>query len=204
MEDQVVKKYTLTIGRQYGSGGLAIAKLLSKSLNIPFYDKALLQMAAQKSGLAENFIEKIDEDKNFLTAAIFPDAFNSSPILDDSLFKIQSDIIKQLVKKDSAIFVGRCADYILRDYPDCINIFIYANEKDKIQRLVSEKGITQNEARERIHRVDKDRAKYYGYYTQRIWGAVSSYHLCINSSVLGIDKTACFIQYFVEKSLDKN
>ncbi|MDR2436654.1 MAG: cytidylate kinase-like family protein [Endomicrobium sp.] len=199
-----MKKYALTIGRQYGSGGLAIAKLLSKSLSIPFYDKTLLQMAAQKSGLEENFIEKFDEDKNFLTATMFSDVFNSSPILYDSLFKIQSNIIRQLAKKDSAIFVGRCADYVLRDFPDCLNIFIYADEKDKTQRLVSEKSITQKEAQERIHRVDKDRAKYYGYYTQKIWGAINSYHLCVNSSVLGIDETACFIQYFVEKSLDKN
>lgn len=197
------KKYTVTIAREYGSGGLVIAKSLSKSLNIPFYDKTLLQMAAQKSGLEENFIKKIDEDKNFFTTAMFSDVFNSSSILGDSLFKIQSDIIRQLAKKDSAIFVGRCADYVLRDYPHCVNIFIYANEKYKIQRLVSEKGITQKEAQEQIRRVDKDRAKYYNYYTQKIWGAINSYHLCINSSVLGTDETASFIQSFVEKNLDK-
>jgi cytidylate kinase len=200
----VKRKFAVTIARQYGSGGLMIAKRLSDALNVPFYDKTLLQIAAKKSGLGENFFEKADEDKNFLTAGISANAFNTNPIFDDSLFKIQSDIIKQLARKDSAIFVGRCADYVLRDYPYCVNIFIYANDKDRIQLLVLEKNIIEKEAEERMQRVDKERAKYYSYYTQKIWGAINFYHLCVNSSVLGIDETAYFIQSFIEKSLNKN
>ena len=193
------RKFIVTIARQYGSGGLMIAKQLSDALNIPFYDKTLLQIAAKKSGLRENFFEKSDEDKNFLTSGMFTDVFNTNPMFDDLLFKIQSDVIRQIAQKESAIFVGRCADYILREHPNCISIFIYADKKDKIKRISLKNNISQKEAEKLISHKDKERAKYYNYYTQKIWGATESYNLCVNSSILGIHETGSLIRYFIEK-----
>jgi cytidylate kinase len=197
----VKRKFIVTIARQYGSGGLMIAKQLSDTLNIPFYDKTLLQIAAKKSGLGENFFEKADEDKNFLTSGMFADVFNTNPISDDLLFKIQSDVIRQIAQRESAIFVGKCADYILREHPNCISIFIYADKKDKIKRISLKNNISQKEAEKLIGHKDKERAKYYNYYTQKIWGAAESYNLCVDSSILGIDETSSLIRYFIEKKL---
>ncbi|MDR2251258.1 MAG: cytidylate kinase-like family protein [Endomicrobium sp.] len=193
------RKFIVTIARQYGSGGLMIAKQLSDALNIPFYDKTLLQIAAKKSGLGKVFFEKADEDKNFLTSGMLTDAFNTNLIFDDLLFKIQSDVIRQIAQKESAIFVGRCADYILREHHNCISIFLYADKKDKIKRISLKNNISQQEAEKLIGHKDKERAKYYNYYTQKLWGAAESYNLCVNSSILGIDETSCFIRYFIEK-----
>jgi cytidylate kinase len=178
-----------------------IAKLLSSTFNIPFYDKNLLQIASKKSGLGENIFANADEEKKISISGAFENVFNTNPIFNDSLFKIQSDIIKQLARKDSAIFVGRGADYVLRDLLDCTNVFIYADKKDRIKRLSLERNISEKEAEEQMRRTDKERAKYYNYYTQKIWGAAESYHLCINSSILGIDETASFIKSFIEKKL---
>jgi cytidylate kinase len=195
----VKRKLIVTIARQYGSGGLMIAKQLSDALKIPFYDKTLLQIAAKKSGLGEFFFEKTDEDKNFLTSGMFADVFNTNPIFDDLLFKIQSDVIRQIAQRESAIFVGRCADYILRKYSNCISIFIYADKKDKIKRISLKNNISQKEAEKLIGHKDKERAKYYNYYTQKIWGTTESYNLCINSSILGINETVSLICCFIEK-----
>ncbi|MDR1087158.1 MAG: cytidylate kinase-like family protein [Endomicrobium sp.] len=193
------KKFAITIARQYGSGGLMIAERLSHILNIPFYDKALIQLASKKSKLGESLFEKADEYKKFLAAELFEDVFNANPILDDSLFKIQSDVIKQIARKESAIFVGRCADYVLREHFNCISIFISANIEERIKRVSLRSNISHEKAEKLIYHTDKERAKYYNYYTQKIWSIAQSYNLCINSSVLGIDETASFIRYFIEK-----
>jgi cytidylate kinase len=195
----VKRKFIVTIARQYGSGGLMIAKQLSNVLSIPFYDKTLLQIAAKKSGLEENFFEKSDEDKNFLTSGMFANVFDTNSIFDDLLFKIQSDVIRQIAQKESAIFVGRCADYILREHPNCISIFIYADKKDKIKRISLKNNISQKEAETLIGHKDKERFKYYNYYTQKIWSSAESYNLCVNFSILGIDETVFLIRYFIEK-----
>jgi cytidylate kinase len=195
----VKRKFIVTIARQYGSGGFMIAKQLSDALNIPFYDKTLLQIAAKKSGLGEKFFEKADEEKDFLTSGMFADVFNTNPVVDDLLFKIQSDVIRQLAQKESAIFVGRCADYILREHRNCISIFIYADKKDKIKRIGLKNNISQEEAEKFINHKDKERAKYHNYYTQKIWGEAESYNICVNSSILGIDETVYLIRYFIEK-----
>jgi cytidylate kinase len=205
----VNEKIAITIARQYGSGGFLIGKKLSKDLNTAFYDKELIKIASEKSGIGKELFEALDEKKHFwllgglheLFANIFgfEEQNSNNIILNDSLFKIQSDIIKQLAGKGSSIFIGRCANYVLRNHPKCINIFVYADIKDRIKRISLHKNITDNKALKEIERADRERSKYYNYYTGKVWGATDSYHLCINSSALGIDKTVELIRFFIGK-----
>ena len=204
------EKFAITIARQYDSGGFLIGKKLSKDLNIAFYDKELIKIASEKSGLEKELFEASDEKKHFWLFGglhgLFVNFFgleqsDNNLILNDSLFKIQSDIIKQLARKESSVFIGRCANYVLRNHSKCVNIFVYADIKDRIERISLYKNITENKALEEIERSDRERSKYYNYYTGKVWEETNSYHLCINSSVLGIDKTTEFIHTFIEKKL---
>ena len=119
----------------------------------------------------------------------------------DALFKVQSDVIRKLAAEKSCLFVGRCADYILRDNPRCVNVFVSASREDRIARLCCLHGISENEAEEMMNRADKKRSEYYNYYSYKTWGMASTYHLCIDSSVLGIEKTVDFIEEFVRLKL---
>ncbi len=144
-----MEKYVITIGRQLGSGGKQLGELLSERLGIPCYDKELIQLASRESGLGKEFFEKVDEKSSY---GFFSNLFgfrsgyvgdNSGNYLaNETLFKIQSDVIKKLAEKESCIFVGRCADYILRNHPHHINVFICADIKDRIQRLTEKKKIS--------------------------------------------------------------
>ena len=203
------QNYIICIGRQLGSGGKIIGEQLAKNLHIGFYDKELLNLAAQKSGLEKKFFEHADEKSsggilNSLLEFRVP-IVGSSPLTfgsclnSDSLFKIQSDVIRQLAQEQSCIFVGRCADYILRDYPRRIDIFISANKEDRINRLCELHNINEKQAEEMIEKGDKKRAAYYNYYSSKTWGYADTYHLCINSSILGIEETIKFIQEFITR-----
>ncbi len=205
-----MERYAITIGRQFGSGGLMIAKKLSEQLGIPYYDKNLIQIAAQKSGLDKNFLENSDEKTPFamlgslggwLSGILGYGYTTEGMVINDSIFKIQSDIIRQLARKESCVFVGRCADYVLRDNPRCINIFVCADANDKIQRIAQSKGMNAEQAESLMKKTDNGRIKYYNFYSAKEWGSAESYHLCVNSSVLGIDATAELICGFVRKKL---
>lgn len=113
------------------------------------------------------------------------------------MFKIQSDVIRELAEKQSCLFVGRCADYILRDHPRCVNIFVSASKEARIERLMHIHHISTEAAEELMEKADKKRSAYYNYYSYKTWGAAETYHLCIDSSVLGIDGTVQFIKQFV-------
>ena len=203
--------YVINLGRQFGSGGKEIGEKLAKELNIAFYDKELIHLASKESGLCTEFFEQADEKASktilggllstripFLTEGAYP--FNSY-LSNDSLFKIQSDVIRHLASQQSCLFVGRCADYILRDHPRCVNIFISAPAQARIDHMVQLHGITPDEAEELIQKADKKRSSYYNYYSYKTWGAAETYHLCIDSSVLGIDGTVAFIKEFIKKKL---
>jgi len=201
----MAEKYIVTIGRQLGSGGKLIGELLSKDLNISCYDKELINMASRESGLEKEFFEKADEKSSF---SLFGNYFgfrsgfigNSgiNYLCNETLFKIQSDVIKDLAEKEACIFVGRCADYILRNHERCLKIFISANMDDRILRLCKSNGISEKEAKSLIEQTDKKRAGYYNYYSNKIWGMAASYDLCINSSVLGIEKTVSFLELCIK------
>ncbi len=191
------KDYVITIGRQLGSGGRIIGEKLAAQLGISFYDKELIQIAAQESGLGKEYFEKADEKKSYsifgglfgLRGTISEEPFSTYYLNNETLFKIQSDVIRRLAEKGSCLFVGRCADYVLSDNPRCLNVFIIADMKDRIKRIAELQKITAEKAGDYIEKADKKRAGYYNYFSNKVWGVAESYHFCINSSVLGIDET---------------
>ncbi len=195
-----MKKVVITIGREFGSGGREIGIKLSEKLNIPFYDKELILHTAEKTNLEHSIVEKYDEKHSF-------PAFSSSNIFDiyqmpmsDRIYIAQSDVIRDLASKESCIIVGRCADFILDENPDVFKIFITAPMKDKIARKRDVlPGKSDSEIEAHINKIDKKRAKYYTYYTDRTWGKASTYNLCIDSSVLGVDGTVDLIIDAVNK-----
>ena len=181
-------------------------------LFLHFYDKELIRLASEESGLCKEFFEKADErtQKTFI-GALFG---NRVPFVgdgaipygtclnNDALFKIQSDVIRGLAENGSCLFVGRCADYILRDHPRQVNIFISASKEARIERIMQKEGITAEQAEELITKADKKRSAYYNYYSYNTWGAAATYHLCVDSSVMGIDKTVEYILQFVKHKLN--
>jgi cytidylate kinase len=136
-----------------------------------------------------------------LRTNISSEVFANNYLSNETFFKIQSDIIRELAEEKSCVFLGRCADYILRDHPRCINLFICADTEDRTKRVAEIEHLTLEKASELIEKTEKKRAKYYNYFSNKVWGAAGSYHLCINSSLLGIDGTVAFICRFIEQKL---
>ena len=202
------KNFIINIGRQLGSGGRSIADILAHHYNITAYDRKLIELAAKESGLSQEFFENADEKKSHgFFHSIFSNRVaanalgsNDSYLSNDALFKVQSDIIRDLAERESCIFIGRCADYILREHPHCINLFFTANLEDRVARMASEKNITLAQAEELIEKTDRRRANYYNYYSGKTWGAAESYDLCINTSHLGFEGTAEMIINFIDKA----
>ncbi|HIW65312.1 MAG TPA: cytidylate kinase-like family protein [Candidatus Alistipes intestinipullorum] len=206
------EKFVINIGRQLGSGGKPVGEIIARRLGIKLYDKELINLAARESGLCPDIFEKADEKGRkgvFATLVGYLRApfagyegGNANNILaNESLFRIQSDVIREIASRESAIFVGRCADYILRDNPRCVNVFITADEADRCARLCAREGWTPEEARSMMERTDSKRASYYNYYSSRTWGQAATYDLCVNSSVLGDEGTADLILEFAARKL---
>jgi cytidylate kinase len=205
-----MQNYIITIGRQLGSGGKLLGGLLSEKLNIACYDKELIQIASQESGLGKELFEKMDEKSSFSILGNywgFRSGFmgnsTNNYLCNETLFKIQSDVIRELAEKESCIFVGRCADYILRNHPRCLKVFISANNKDRLQRIAKDNRVSEKEAAILMEQIDKKRSAYYNYYSNKIWGMSISYDLCINSSVFSIEKIAEMIEAYVEEHYHK-
>jgi len=204
------KDYMITIGRQLGSGGRVIGEKLAGQLGISFYDKELIQIASQQSGLGREYFEQADEKRKYsifgglfgFRGVMSDEPFSNYYLNNETLFKIQSDVIRELAEKGSCLFVGRCADYVLKDYPRCLNVFISADINDRIRRIAEIQKITDDKARDFVEKADKKRAAYYNYFSNKVWGAAETYHLCVNSSILGIEETADFIHKFVAKRFD--
>ena len=201
------KKIIITIGRQFGSGGRIVGKKLAEELGISYFDKELINLASKESGICGEFFEKADEKNSGSILKALAMGFsmnntifqNNDYLSNESLFQIQSDVIRKVAAEQSCILVGRCADYILRENPDCISVFISASPEDRIKRAMEyDNKLSKKDVEEYLHKADKSRASYYNYYTDKIWGAAESYDLCINSSLYGIDKTTEFIKEFVE------
>jgi cytidylate kinase len=206
-----MEKYIITIGRQLGSGGKLIGLQLSQQLNIPCYDKELIQLASRESDLGKEFFENFDEKssysfwgKYFGFRSGYMGYNEINYLCNETLFKIQSDVIRDLAEKESAIFIGRCADYILRDYPNCLKIFISADKKDRIQRIMQVEKWSEKEAQTHIEQSDKKRSAYYNYYSNKVWGMASSYDFCFNSSFLSIEEIVTLIEEHVKKKFLKN
>ena len=195
-------RFYITIGREKGAGGLEIAKKLSEEFSIPQYDKQLIDVAAQESGLCKELFADIDEKRGSkfisgffsgIMGSLYSEYGASSGINREELFRIQSECIIKIANEGPAIFIGRCADYILRERANCLNVFITATPEDKVGRLLECNKIpnaekyTKDELFELLEKSDSKRESYYNYFTYKQWGAAASYDVCLNSSLLGID-----------------
>ena len=193
----------INIGRQFGSGGRQVAMELGRRLGMNTYDNELITKAAEQSGFSKELFVRSDEKRSVFSMSSFFTSGNfniqHSYINDDDLFKIQSDVIKDTASKESAIFIGRCSDYILRDLDCCIDVFISCPLEIRAKRVAEREGITPEEAEALCIKKDRTRATYYNYFTFGEWGVASNYNLCLDSSVLGIDGTADIIMEFAKK-----
>lgn len=196
----------ITIAREYGSGGREIGQRLSQRLGIPFFDRELIEMAAQENGMNADFVATHEQNipSHLLYEMIMQDftaPIEQSLSFDDALFVTQSKIIRKLASDQSCIIVGRCADFVLRDFDNCLKVFVHADYEYKLQRIVQEYGERPEVAREKLKYVDKGRANHYRTYTDRIWNEASHYDLCLNSSLLGIEGCCDLIQDVLKKDL---
>ncbi len=199
----------ITIGRQFGSLGHEIGEALAKKLDIPYYDKELLRRAAKESGLCTELFENHDErpTSSFLYNLVmdtYSFGYSSSTYVDmpisHKVFLAQFDAIKKVADEGPCVIVGRCADYALSDYKNCVHIFIHADIEKRIRHVCERfSDLTEDKARDMINKKDKHRANYYNYFSSKKWGVADSYDLSINSSVLGIDGTVDLICSYVNE-----
>lgn len=192
-----MKKLIITIGRQFGSGGKAVADALGCKLGIPVYDSELITKAAQDSGFSAELFVQSDEKKRFFSlSSIFSGGFiNESDNLmsDKDLFRIQCETIRQIAEQGPAVIVGRCSDYVLRERGCTLDVFLTSPVEVRVARVMERTGLTEEKAAALVEKNDRGREEYYNYYTFGNWGMASTYDLCLDSSILGIDGTADFI-----------
>ena len=202
-----MRQFVITIGRQLGCGGKEIAERLARELGVKVYDKALLQAAACESGIDASLFEQADESEStsifggfFSIHGSMSEYFSGSSCIDnDSLFEIQSEAIRNIAQSESCIIVGRCAEYVLRDHPTMLSIFITADHNDRVERIMRGEGLGREAAIEFIEKNDKKRRSYHDYYATTHWGEASSYDLCVNLSRLGVDGTVEFLKQYIAK-----
>lgn len=201
--------FVINIGRQLGSGGRAIGRLLAAALGMDYFDKEILQIAASESGFCPEIFARTDEQKGFfrsMMSSVMPyfgqgGDYSCNQISEEALFRWQAEAIRKAAAERSCVFIGRCADYILRDHPRCINVFVSADAEDRIRRIAEIKQVDEKTAAKLMEQGDKARADYYNFYSSQRWGAATTYHLCINSSRLGTEGSAEFIKEFVTRTL---
>lgn len=198
------KKIIINIGRQFGSGGKAVADALGKRLGIPVYDNELLAKAAQDFGFTEELFKDRDEKKRSLTlSSIFSSSLfgGGSYLTDDSsLFRMQAQTIRNIAEKGSAVIVGRAADYILRDLNCCLDVFLTSPISARAERVRERTGMSQEDAVDFIEKKEKERENFYNCFTFGNWGVASTYDLCVDTSLLGVEGTADFIIDFAKRT----
>lgn len=199
----------ITIGRQFGSGGHEIGEKLAQHFGIKFYDKELLSRAAKESGFCEEMMHSHDErpTNSFLYNLVmdtYSFGYNSSSFVDmpisHKVFLAQFDTIKKIASEGPCVIVGRCADYALNDYQNCLHVFIHADEASKIKRIMNKYSdiTSEQKAKEMMNKKDKSRQSYYNYYSSKKWGRADSYDLSINSGVLGVEGTVKLLAQYIE------
>jgi len=198
------KKVLINIGRQYGAGGKGVAEILGERLDIPVYDNELLLKAAEESGFSPAFFKKSDERRRvFRLSGLFglnrASSYAPSGIDEAELFKYQSQAIRDIAERGSAIFLGRASDYVLRDM-ECLDVFICAPLQDRVKRVAERTGMSGEEAEKHILKKEKARRDYYNFFTFGDWGVASNYDLCLDSSLLGLDGCADLIIEFGRRS----
>lgn len=198
------KHIIINVGRQLGSGGHDIARMLALDFNAKYYDKEILNLAAEESGFSPKIFEQNDEKKGFirgLFSMATPHVSSSydSGFSQENLFKFQSDAIRKAASAGSCVFVGRCADYVLRDFENVVNIFITASMHYRVEQILNKQKVDPATAKKIILQAEGKRAAYYNYYTGKKWGHAESYDLCVDSSILGMVETEKMIATFIRK-----
>jgi cytidylate kinase len=202
----------ITVGRQYGSGGREVAKKLAEIMNISFYDKELLAEASKDSGICQEVMENYDEKqekKSFFSmfgnmqGRMDPGSMYLDMPLNQRIFLAQFDTIRRIADEGSCVIVGRCADYVLRDHKNVLNVFVKAGMDQRIARIEKLYGLDPLNAEETIKRADKQRAAYYNYYATGTWGDVNNYHLCVDTGVLGIEGAVELIRRALDLQQEK-
>ncbi len=200
------KHIIICVGRQMGSGGHDIARMLALDFGAKYYDRELLNLAAQESGFSERFFEQNDERRgivrslfNLRTTPVSDNTLYTNNFSQESLFKFQSDAILKAADEGSCVFVGRCADYILRERDNVVNVFIMASLDFRIHQVMARQNIERASARKLIEQREATRSSFYNYYTGKKWGYASSYDLCVDSSVLGLQTTEKLIADYIRK-----
>ena len=190
-DNKLDKQVVITISREYGSGGRYIGRLIADKLGIKFYDKDFIEKLAKTTGLSEEYIENNEQKRNVL------ESFNNGYYVGlnnaDELFIEESKMIKQVADKESCVIIGRCADFILKYRENVIKVFVYSNMDNKIKRSTEIYGLDKSKAEKEIKRIDKLRANHYKHYTEKDWNNYDNYDICINSDLLGVEKSADLI-----------
>lgn len=196
-----MSKHIITISRQYGSGGRFIGKLLAEKLGIPLYDNELITLAAQKSGYSESIFENVEKTSThslLYSLSMFGTTAGVYGLpLADKVFIVQSEIIKKVASEGPCVIVGRCADYVLKDEPNIVDVFIHSDMESRIKRAVTYYGLSEDKAKDAIVKTDKRRASYYNYYTGLRWGEANNYEISLYSDKIGIDNCVDILHKFV-------
>lgn len=207
-------RFVITIGRTFGSGGRSLAQALAEHFGIDFYDKELLQQAAARAGLSCDQFEQNDERMPRFLSGVF--AFNmgfsslawynnGSSISGDSLYQAQCDFIRDIASKKPCVIVGRTADYVLRDLPNVVNIFVHASDDDCVRRIMSRTpGLDSKQALNLAHKTNKLRSNFYNFYSDKEWGHSRSYHLTVDSASMPMAELVGFVADFVVRHLNNN
>lgn len=187
-----MQNYVITIARGYGSGGKTIGQMLSKELGIEYYDKDLIKIASEESGIYEGLFGSTDEKVKKSIKMKKNDAASF-----EKLFWYQSEAIRKLATQENCIIIGRCADYILKDYKNVIRVFIYADLESCVHTVMERFGYSAKESEKKILAIDKERSEYYKYHTGHDWDCATNYDLCLNSGELGFDKVIEIIKGYL-------
>ncbi len=201
--------FIITIGREFGSGGHAIAKMLAEDLGVKLYDKELLDLAAKNSGLSADILKEYDEKPtNSFLYSLSLGSYTYDSILSgvhnlplvDKVFSAQSKIIREIAEKESCVIVGRCADSILKGSENLLTVFIHADIDFRAKRVMEYENISYEKAVDMVRKSDKKRASYHNYFADNKWGDASSYDLCINSEI-GFENVVHIIKYCVKEHI---
>lgn len=197
----------ITIARSYGSGGRTLGKLLAKELGISCYDRELIRMASDESGINEALFGEVDEKlkksplfriaKRTYNGEVFPPD-SGDFVSDDNLFNYQAKVIRQLADEESCVIIGRCADYILKDYDNVISLYFYAPREDCIKRVQDISSEPVREIEKKIDRIDKYRADYYKYYTGKDWNDARNYDFCLNTTSMSYEKLVEVVKSYID------
>ena len=206
------QNYAIAIGRQFGCGGREVGQRVAQLLDINYFDKQLLLEASKASGIHPEMFEAADERTPKFFPSLWPlnlamagsTFVGEASTTEDNVYKAQCQVMKELVDRKSCVIVGRTADYVLRDYCKVISVFLHSPIENRVKRIIERGDCDTREAAEkRSYKINKLRAEYYNFYTDKLWGHADSYDLCIDSSLLGIEGTAQFIVDFVKHRLSE-